>query len=612
MIEKWTRTGADTRFAIPRPTSFSFADFSADLILDLTMFFTRLKLSVNLFVILAGMGNLSAQEPQEDRLRQFQFQATVLGKTDWIHWGDQKGTYSNWTSHSNRLIPVYSYGLSLESVQGANSCYRDKARLKEIYLADPIDTLNPTAEYFDQTDIYRLQKDGWKSGKRNVILMVFDGMDWNTTQAASIYKNGKVLYTEGRGQGLAFLDYKKGDSEFGFCVTSPHDGVTERNVDVQLVSQTGKDYKGGGYNATFGGATPWSKSIDSAYLLGKRKDLPHPYTDSASSAVSLNAGVKTYNGSINFSVDGQKLETLAHEMQRAGSSIGVVTSVPICHATPACVYAHNVERSDYQDISRDLLGLRSVSHRVDPLPGVDVLIGCGWGEFRDDERADQGENYVPGNRYIARDDIERIDVSKGGKYVVAERTSGKSGLQVLRKGVESAISGGNRLFGFFGATRGHLPYQTADGNYDPTMGEAKVDVYQPEDILENPTLSDMTTAALDVLSENKKGFFLMVEAGDVDWANHNNNIDDSIGAVLSGDAAFEAITEWVETNSNWEETLLIVTADHGHLMFLDDPSVLTGERLPLDSSDFVKRIETIRTEASEAVRMKEEGSKPVR
>ena len=104
----------------------------------------------------------------------------------------------------------------------------------------------------------------------------------------------------------------------------------------------------------------------------------------------------------------------------------------------------------------------------------------------------------------------------------------------------------------------------------------------------------------------------MVEAGDVDWANHNNNIDDSIGAVLSGDAAFEAITEWVETNSNWEETLLIVTADHGHLMFLDDPSVLTGERLPLDSSDFVKRIETIRTEASEAVRMKEEGSNPVR
>ena len=103
----------------------------------------------------------------------------------------------------------------------------------------------------------------------------------------------------------------------------------------------------------------------------------------------------------------------------------------------------------------------------------------------------------------------------------------------------------------------------------------------------------------------------MVEAGDVDWANHNNNIDDSIGAVLSGDAAFEAITQWVEANSSWDETALIVTADHGHLMYLDDPRVLTGERLPLNSVDFVKAIESNRTKASEETRLKEEGSKPV-
>ena len=266
------------------------------------MFFDWLKLLVCSFVTLLGVVSIPAQESNEDRLRQFQFQATVLGKSDWIHWGDQKGTYSNWTSHSNRLIPVYSYGLSLESVQGANSCYRDESRLKEIYQTDPIDTLNPKAEYFDQTDIYRLQKSAWKSGKRNIILMVFDGMDWNTTQAASIYKNGKVLYTEGRGTGLAFLDYKKGNSEFGFCVTSPHNGKTERDVNAQAVTQV-TDPIGGGYNAVFGGATPWSKSVDSAYLLGKRKDLPHPYTDSASSAASLTTGEKTFNGSINFSVD---------------------------------------------------------------------------------------------------------------------------------------------------------------------------------------------------------------------------------------------------------------------------------------------------------------------
>ena len=81
----------------------------------------------------------------------------------------------------------------------------------------------------------------------------------------------------------------------------------------------------------------------------------------------------------------------------------------------------------------------------------------------------------------------------------------------------------------------------------------------------------------------------MLEAGEVDKANHNNNIDDAIGAVLSGDTAFTAITSWVEKNSNWEETCLIVTADHGHMMVLDDPSVLTGQRQPESEEAFKKK-----------------------
>ena len=84
----------------------------------------------------------------------------------------------------------------------------------------------------------------------------------------------------------------------------------------------------------------------------------------------------------------------------------------------------------------------------------------------------------------------------------------------------------------------------------------------------------MTSAALTVLEGNPKGFWLMVEAGDVDWANHDNNLDTTIGAVNSGDAAVKAITDWVEKNSNWRETVLIVTADHGHYLVLDKPELL--------------------------------------
>jgi alkaline phosphatase len=66
----------------------------------------------------------------------------------------------------------------------------------------------------------------------------------------------------------------------------------------------------------------------------------------------------------------------------------------------------------------------------------------------------------------------------------------------------------------------------------------------------------------------------MVEPGDVDWANHDNNLDTSIGAVNSGDAAVKVITDWVEQHSNWEESLLIVTADHGHYFHFKKPELL--------------------------------------
>lgn len=570
------------------------------------MFSYRLLTACVFLLACTPLASCLSQE-NTDVLRRFQFMSAELERSDWIHWGHRSAVFSNWTTHSNRLIPVYSFGLSLNSIQGERSCYRDPEALKSIYGQLPKSTLNPNAEYFDQTQIYQLQKDAWESGKKNIILMVFDGMDWNTTRAASIYKNKKVLYSKGRGSGLAFLDYQLGNPDFGYCVTSPHDAATEHDVDAQLVTHKVDDL-GGGYAWEYGGSTPWDTPRDPIYLQGQRKSIPHPYTDSASSAVSLNAGKKTYNGSINFSPDGEQLVTLAHQMQRKGFSIGVVTSVPICHATPACVYSHNVTRDDYQDISRDLLGLPSIAHRCDPLPGVDVLIGCGWGELKDDDRTSQGINYVPGNRYISDSDIRRVDQANGGKYIVAQRSPGISGRKVLEESVDRALASHKRLFGFFGATRGHLPFQTADGNFNPTLGESKVDVYKPEDIFENPSLADMTCSALRVLERSQKGFFLMVECGDVDWANHNNNIDDAIGAVFSGEAAFDSITDWVEKNSNWDETCLIVTADHGHMMVLEDPTVLMGQRTPTGSEEFIKQLEDKRVLESEKRRIKDEGS----
>src|SRR5690606_34363133 len=165
----------------------------------------------------------------------------------------------------------------------------------------------------------------------------------------------------------------------------------------------------------------------------------HAYTDSSSSATSMTAGIKTYNGAINVDNAGNPVPTIAHHAQAQGYRVGAVSSVPISHATPGSAYAHNVDRDDYQDIARDLVGLPSSFHSEQALPGLDVLVGCGWG-VAEDKKAAQGDNYVSGNIYIAEPDIKKIDVENGGKYVVAQRTRGQLGVRLLDEAADQAVS----------------------------------------------------------------------------------------------------------------------------------------------------------------------------
>lgn len=519
-------------------------------------------------VAVALLVNLHASDARaEDRVRELQKQATESKQADWGHWGKDKATYSSWTNHSNRLIPVYTFGITLDKYQGEKSAYRDAKRIEQIYGFLPPNTVNPQAEYFDQTDIYRLQKDAVAAGKKHVILFVFDGMDWQTTQAAAIYQSQKV-YQEGRGKGLYFQEYDKTVTDYGAYVTSPHNSGSNVDTDAQAVLDNSASERGG-YDAKIGGAYPWVRPLTDQYPLGQLRRVPHAVTDSASSATSLTSGIKTYNAAINVDHEGKQSVPIARQFQaERGFSIGVVTSVPISHATPAAAYSNNVHRDDYQDLTRDLVGLPSISHRQNALPGVDVLLGAGWGQDSKEEKK-QGTNFVPGNKFLAAPDLAAIDVNQGGKYVVAQRTAGRKGSEVLMEAARQAYANKHRLFGFFGVTGGHLPFRTADGNYNPHGTE-----YSQADVEENPTLADMTRAALGLLSQNEKGFWLMVEAGDVDWANHANNIDDSIGAVISGDEAFRVITAWVEKNNAWDETAVILTADHGHYFVLEKPEVL--------------------------------------
>lgn len=519
-----------------------------------------------------------------DRVSRMQAEAESSGRAAWGHWGEQPGRYAEWSNHSNRLIPVYTFGITLADVAGPRSVYRDRDRLTALYGRLPDHTLNPTADYFDQTDVYRLQRMAADAGKKIVVLFVFDGLDWHTTRAAAIAARGKVEYAAGRGTGFAFQEYRGAVTDFGFCVTSPANDGTTFDVDAQAIRNPGGE-RAGGYDPSRGGATPWDPRASMRYLTGRDRDMPHPFTDSAASATSLCAGKKTYNDAINVGPDGAACEPIARLLQARGWGVGAVSSVPVSHATPACAYATNVSRDDYQDIARDQLGQPSIAHRT-PLPGLDVLIGGGFGVTKEAE-ADQGRNFEPGNKYVADSTLAAIDAARGGRYHVATRTPGRSGADVLAAATRDAIARRQRLFGFFGAAEGHLPFQTADGDFEP--GESRHDDdhdgqidplhkkyggtirYTPADIAENPTLADMATAAMDVLATHGR-FWLMVEAGDVDWAAHANNIDTCIGAIRSGDAAFRAVVAWIERHDAWDDAAVIVTSDHGHPFVLVDPA----------------------------------------
>jgi alkaline phosphatase len=524
-----------------------------------------------------------------DPVRDLQAAAEATGRAAWGHWGDEPGRYAAWSNHSNRLIPVYAFGTTLAAVSGTNSPYRDPRRLAGLYGRMPEDTLNPEADYFDQTDVHRLQLMAADAGKKYIVLIVFDGMDWTTTRAAAIATRGRVDYDSGRGTGFAFQEYRGAPTDFGFYVTSPANDGTKVDVDAQALKNPGGEMPGG-YDPRRGGQTPWAALPDLRYLTGRDRSRPHAFTDSAASATALCTGHKTYNDAINVDAGGGHLEPIGRALQARGYAVGAVTSVPVSHATPACSYANNVTRDDYQDIARDMLGQPSIAHRTEPLAGLDVLIGGGFGVRGDmvTDR-DQGANFEPGGKYVADSTLAAIDASRGGRYRLALRTAGQAGDQILADATRDAIAKNLRLFGFFGVAEGNLPYQTADGDFDPVgcrpapaatadrlrKKYCPIKPYTEADVTENPTLADMTRAALDVLSSRGK-LWLMVEAGDVDWASHANDIDAAIGAVRSGDAAFQAVVKWIERHDAWNDSVVIVTADHGHLFVLEDPAALTG------------------------------------
>ena len=300
-----------------------------------------------------------------------------------------------------------------------------------------------------------------------------------------------------------------------------------------------------------GAVAPWPSSRlgQDRYFLAKlplRGGEPRiAATDSASAATALATGTKTDEGNIAWAAgdpeDGALVTIAQRARERRGAAVGVVTTVPFSHATPAAFAAHALSRDVYEEIAREMIAWKP-----------EVVIGGGHPSFYRRERPDDPERWISPKEYASLK-------QPGSRWVVVERTGEDGGRALLR--AASQVRPGERLFGLFGGADGAFEHAVpaADGSGSVRRGNAG-----------DPSLAAAVTAALTVLARNRRGFFLLVEQGDVDWANHRGDYAWMVGAVWDLDQAVRAVEAFVDRPGDdvtWENTLVIVTADHanGHL-----------------------------------------------
>ena len=355
---------------------------------------------------------------------------------------------------------------------------------------------------------------------KNVIVMISDGAGYNQVDAASYYQYGRT------GKQI----YERFPFRFGMSTYS--DGTT-------------KNFDPLGYDP----AEAWA---DFEYVS-------HAPTDSASAGTAMATGSKTYDAAIGVGVKGNPLRNIIQSAEDLGKATGVVTSVEFSHATPASFVAHNASRNNYEAIAQEMLLGSS----------VDVIMGAGHPGF-----TDSGEASTPSSssyKYV------------GGKATWDDLAAGTAGADANGDGVADpwtlvqskeqfrALMSGDTADRVVGVAQVATTLQQARG------GDGKADPYAVPANSNVPTLAEMTRAALNVLDNDKDGFFLMVEGGAVDWAGHANQSGRVIEEQIDFNRAVEAVAEWVQTTSNWGETVLIVTGDH-------ETGYLTGPASGIDGT----------------------------
>jgi alkaline phosphatase len=247
------------------------------------------------------------------------------------------------------------------------------------------------------------------------------------------------------------------------------------------------------------------QTVFDRHLVGLSSTYPAPVsgyvTDSAAAATALATGVKSYNGAISVDVEKKPVESVLIRAKKQGKKTGIIATLQINHATPAAYIAHNESRRNYNQIADSYFD-RKVNNGFT----TDLMFGGGW-------------------QYFMREDRNLVEEFKQAGFHYLDN------YQALAK-----LPKNKPVLGLF-ADKG-LPQALDDS-----------DKYR---------LTTMTKAAVAQL-ENKQGYFLLVEASQIDWGGHYNDISYALAELDDLAKTMEYLETYVKNNP---DTLVVLTADH--------------------------------------------------
>jgi alkaline phosphatase len=269
--------------------------------------------------------------------------------------------------------------------------------------------------------------------------------------------------------------------------------------------------------------------------------VKHNPTDSAAAATAMATGVKSYNAAIGVDIRHKPVMNLLERAEQMGKSTGVVTSVPFSHATPAGFAVHNGSRNNYTQIADDMLNKSA----------AEVVMGCGSPLYNEDGKP----KFMPDYKYISSKDWSALSAGLSGGDADGDNLPDHWTLVQTRAQFQALASGPTpkRVCG--------IP-QVFDTLQQKRSGNTKSLPYEVALTQTVPTLGEMTLAALNVLDNNPNGLFVMIEGGAVDWAAHDNHSGRLVEEMNDFNLAVKAAIQWINNCSNWNDTLVIITADH--------------------------------------------------